>query len=94
MKSRSAVYRLCGVTLEPGLRPIERSIAISLNFNRVARLSRHFCENVVEQMAGLIQELKIENVQDKKPVLDKRLPTKVSYIIKFHWLHIDIILHI
>lgn len=44
-------------------------------------------EREVVRMAGLIQELKIDNVQDKKPVLDKRLPTKVSYIIKFHWLH-------
>ena len=35
-------------------------------------------------MAGLTEELKIEKVQDKKPAsVEKRLPTKVSYIIKF-----------
>ena len=44
----------------------------------------------MEHMTGLIEELKIENVQDKKPVLDKRLPTKVSYIIKFFTGCIDI----
>ena len=41
----------------------------------------------MEHMTGLIEELKIGNVQDKKPVLDKRLPTKVSYIIRFYCLH-------
>ena len=32
-----------------------------------------------------MEELKTEKVHDKTPVLDKRLPTKVSYIIKFLW---------
>ena len=44
----------------------------------VVYLVIQFVENVVEQMATLIQEL--ENVQEKRPVLDKRLPTKVSCI--------------
>ena len=47
----------------------------------------------VERMAGLMEELKIEKVQDKKPVLDKRLPTKVSYTIKYLWLPAQIAIY-
>ena len=60
---------------EPGLHPVECSIVPAFN---VVYLVIQFVGNVVEQMATLIQEL--ENVQDKRPVLDKRLPTKVSCI--------------
>ena len=52
---------------------------------RVVQLLKSFAQNAVECMA---EELKTEKVQDKKPVLDKRPPTKVSHIIKFSvYLH-------
>ena len=69
---------------EPDLHPIERNIVQLLTVDSCRVI---FVGNVVERMAASTKELKIDNVQDKKPVLDKRLPTKVSYIIKFLWLH-------